>query len=110
MRGILAYVDISQQLLAPFTLVVHLLLPGLLGEPALEVPHKLLVNVVWRRKSADASDRVGAMARTLVRVLNHVGSAERTVPLVLVLHLDHAADTEQMLAVQSHRQPAEGEA
>jgi hypothetical protein len=47
---------------------------------------------------------------TLVGALNYIGPTQRAMPLVLVLHLDHAADAKQVAAVESNGQPAEGEA
>lgn len=52
----------------------------------------------------------GERSHTLVCALDDVRSAERAVPFVLVLHLNHAADTKQMRTIESDRQPAEGKA
>lgn len=47
---------------------------------------------------------------TLVGLLDHFRAAQRAELLALILHLDHASDAEQVVAVQPDRQPAEGKA
>ena len=46
---------------------------------------------------------------TLVSALDHISPAQWTVAFVPILHLDHAANAEQVAAVQPDGQPADGE-
>ncbi len=98
---LLVHENVSQQLPATFEFVVGLLFLRLLRKPLLEVPHKFFIDMGWRMcVSRVLQKKLDVPALTLVGILDHLGSAQRAVSLVLVLHLDHAPDAEEVTTVQ----------